>query len=240
MNNKQIHLVTFSNKEPFITGQKKLNSTYKNAKISTHTMWNNIDIEHTEFYKININFFTKYKNIGFGLFIWKPFIIYQKLLEIPDGDYIYYQDSSRYDFSGLDMDITPVCDFMEQNNIQLLPGFIINKPNYSLIKKECLEYMGYSEDQNFLNSDHYQTSPMIFKKTTDTTNFIKEWLEFCQIPQCIVKNTKFHQCDQAIMNILLDKYNFKGLLETTDKNESKLYSAYWKKMLKYIENNKIH
>lgn len=175
----------------------------------------------------NINIFEKYKSIGFGLFIWKPYIILEKLNEIDFGEFIYYQDSSRYDFTGIEQNIHPICEYMNLNSIELLPGF--------LIKPECLKYMGYENNEDFLNSFHYQTSPMILKKTNKTVEFITEWLKYCKIPECIVKNVPYHQCDQAISNILLDKYNFKGIIHTDNKNVSKKYSIHWNKLLEYIK-----
>lgn len=230
----KIHMITFANKEPFISGQKKLDATYKNAGISTHTMWNQYSIYETDFYAQNANIIEKYKSIGFGLFIWKPYIILEKLNEIDFGEFIYYQDSSRYDFTGLEQNIQPVCEYMNSNSIELLPGFMINICNKFLIKPECIKYMGYENNQNFLNSLHYQTSPMILKKTHRTLKFIGEWLKYCKIPKCIVKNVPYHQCDQAILNILLDKYNFKGLISSDNKLESKKYSVYWNKLLEHI------
>jgi hypothetical protein len=230
-----IHLITFANKEPFIQSQKILDKTYSKCGISTHTMWNRDQISNTDFYKKNQIIFEKYRTIGFGLYMWKPYIIYEKIKTIEEGEFIYYQDSSRYDFTGLEKDIMPVCEYMDKNNIELIPGAKLNKQNRYLIKGECLNYMGCN-DENFLNCNHYQTSPMLFKKTANTINFIKEWLDYCQIPQCIVKNTETHQCDQAILNILLYKYGYEGLIYIEDKNESKKYSVYWKLLLEYIEN----
>lgn len=217
----KIHLITFANKQPFINSQKILDSSHKNSNIMTHTMWNKHDIYKTNFYEKNKNIFERYRSIGFGLFIWKPFIIYEKLNEIEDGEFIYYQDSSQYDYSGLNKDFNIICDFMNNNNIELLPGFQINTINKLLIKEECLKYLNYDKNEEFLNKNHYHTSPLLFKKTSNTVNFIKEWLEYCQVPECIIKNTKFHQCDQAIFNILLDKYNFNGILFSDSKLESK-------------------
>lgn len=231
----KIHLITFANKEPFVTGQKKLDSTYKNGGITTHTMWDQYKIYNTEFYNQNSNIMEKYKSIGFGLFIWKPYIILEKLNEIDFGEFIYYQDSSRYDFAGIEQNIQPVCEYMNLNSIELLPGFLVNSCNKLLIKPECVRYMGYENNQDFLNSFHYQTSPMILKKTTKTLEFIGEWLKYCKIPECIIKNVPYHQCDQSILNILLDKYNYKGLIYTDDKSESKKYSIYWNKLLEYIK-----
>lgn len=237
-NNIKIHMITFANKEPFMSSQQILNSTYKNCGISSHTMWNAQQIYSTKFYEKNANIIEKYRTIGFGLYIWKPYIIYEKLKTIEFDEFIYYQDSSRYDSTGLTDNIIPVCEYMNSKNIELLPGFKVNKMNKYLIKNECLKYLKYDSNEKFLSSDHYHTSPMIFKKTPNTMKFIHEWLELCQIPECIVKNTPFHQCDQAILNILLDKYGYSGLIGTDDKELSKKYNLYWSMLLKYIQENK--
>lgn len=231
----KIHLITFANKDPFTKSQNILDSTYKNSRITSHTMWNQYGIYKSKLYEKNMHIFERYRSIGFGLFIWKPYIILEKLNEIEDGEFIYYQDSSQYDFSGLNFDFTKICEYMNKNNIDLLPGFQINTSNKFLIKEECLRYLNYDKNEEFLNKNHYHTSPLLFKKTPKTAKFIKEWEELCQVPQCIIKNTRFHQCDQAILNILLDKYNYKGLLYIDNKEESKKYSFYWKKLIEYID-----
>lgn len=236
MTNYNIHLITFANKEPFIKSQKILNSTYKNCGISTHTMWNQYLIYNSKFYHDNINIFEKYKSIGFGLFIWKPYIILEKMKQISNDEFIYYQDSSRYDFENLNIDFNKICDFMNKNNIDIIPGFEINCMNKLLIKEECLNYMQINNN-DFLNKYHIHTSPMIIKKTLKTLNFIEDWLKYCQIPECIIKNTNFHQCDQAIFNILLDKYNFKPILFSDNKEQSKKHTFFWKKIIEYIDNN---
>lgn len=237
-NEIKIHLITFANKEPFINSQKILDSTYKNCGIFSHTMWNANNIYQTDFYKKNSAIFEKYRTIGFGLYMWKPYIIYEKLKTIEFDEFIYYQDSSRYDFTGLTENIIPVCEYMNEKNIELLPGFKVNKMNKYLIKNECLKYLKYDSNENFLNSYHYHTCPMIFKKTINTMNFIYEWMELCQIPQCIIKNTPFHQCDQSILNILLDKYGYFGIVYTDNKELSKKYNLYWSMLLNHIRENK--
>jgi hypothetical protein len=234
----KIHLITFANKEPFIKSQKILDSSYKNANILSHTMWNQSMLTNTSFYVKNKYIFERYRTIGFGLYIWKPFIIFDKLNEIEEGEFIYYQDASQYDFEGLNIDFQIICQFMNTNNIELIPGFQINIDNKLLIKEECLKYLNYDKNENFLNKKHYHTSPLLFKKTSKTVDFIKNWLNLCQVPQCIIKNTRFHQCDQAIFNILLDVNNYQGLLFIDNKGESKKYSVYWKKLLEYIDKNK--
>lgn len=184
-------------------------------------------------------FFQKYEKIGFGLFIWKPYIIYQKMLETTNGEFICYQDSSQYDFEDFKNDLMPVCNFIKKNNIFFIPGFIINKPNKILISNECQKYMNVNNDLDFLNKLHIQTSPMIMMKNEKTMNMISEWLKYCQIPKCILKTSNTHQCDQVILNILLHKYNFKGILFMENKNESKKYTMFWNMLIGYINNGDL-
>jgi hypothetical protein len=63
-------------------------------------------------------------------------------------------------------------------------------------------------------------------------------MDLCQIPECIIKNVAYHQCDQSILNILLNKYGYYGLISTDEKDESKKYYLYWELLLKYIEADK--
>lgn len=226
MDNIKIHLITFANKEPFEKSQKILDSTYKIADITTHTMYRKKDIIDTKFYNKNLNIFTKYKTIGYGLYIWKPYLILKKLQEISDGEYLYYQDSSRYDFTGFTSSVHPIIEYMESNLIDLIPGFQINEINKNLIQPQCLEYMGYSDNKKFLSHRHYHTSPMFIKKTSKTLKFISKWLKYSQKPDCIIKKTPYHQCDQAILNILLWKYGYKGIYVDIEKLESKSYSKF--------------
>lgn len=230
----KIHLVTFANKEPFYKSQRILDQTFAKSNISTHTRWVPHMLTNTEFYEKNKYLFERYKSIGFGLFIWKPYIIYQKMLEIPDGEFVYYQDSSRYDFEGLNQDMMPICDYMIDSGIDLIPGFIVDKINKYLISNECAKYMGVFGDEVFMNKNHIQTSPIIIMKNDKTIGFIKEWLTYCQIHACILKTSNVHQCDQAVLNILMYKHGYQGIIFVEDKNDSKKYSLFWKMLFEHI------
>ena len=126
---------------------------------------------------------------------------------------------------------------MEKKDIELIPGFMILTSNQQLIQQSCINYMGYSGNNDFLNKRHIHTSPLFFKKTEKTVKFIEEWLYYCQIPKCLIKNKSFHQCDQAILNILLDKYNFFGILLCHNKLDSKSYKKYIELLLQKISND---
>lgn len=230
----KIHLVSFANKEPFYKSQGILDQTFARCNISTHTRWAPHMLKSTDFYKKNQYLFERYKSIGFGLFIWKPYIIYQKMLEISDGEFVYYQDSSRYDFDGLTQDMNPICDYMLDLGVDLIPGFKTDKMNKYLISNECAKYMNVYNDDIFMNMMHIQASQIIIMKNDKTMGFIKEWLDYCQIHTCILKTSNVHQCDQAVLNILMYKYGYQSLLSAKDKNDSKKYSLFWKMLFEHI------
>ena len=221
----KVHLVTFAHGPEYIKSQMVLNKTYKSANIETHTMWRARAIMNTNFYKSNKVIFSH--STGFGLWIWKPYIILEKLKQIPDNEYVYYQDSSKYDYSGFTKSINPIIDFMEKNNIDLLPGFMVYGLNKDSIQPECLNYMGANNDY-VLNHRLYQTSPLFIKKTEKTIQLIEEWLKYCTIPECIIRQSKkMHFYDQSILNVLLLKYNYKGVFcHNASKLQSKSYSFY--------------
>jgi len=222
----KVHLVTFANGDIYIKSQEILNETINIANIDTHTMWRDTDIIKTQFYKNNKDIFKN--TTGFGLWIWKPFIILEKLKEINDGDYVYYQDSSKYDLDGFKKSIRPIIEFMKNNNTDILPGLVTHNINKYLVQEECFKYMDADTDY-YKNHKHIQTSPLFVKKTDFSIKFIREWLNYCTVPVCIKKlNRKkcAHQYDQAIVNILLVKYKIKYINHECVKLLTKSYNYY--------------
>jgi hypothetical protein len=221
-----IHLVTFAHGSTYQRSQIFINRTYKDiGNINTHTQWNLENLSKTDFFKQNQDLF-KYK-VGSGLWSWKPFIILQKLNQINDGEFVLYLDSSKYDNLGFKFSVLPVINFMNHKSIDLLPGFMINVNNYELISPSCLNAMNANNDTIKFHK-HYHTSPLFIRKTPQTFNFIQEWLMWCQNKSCILKLTPYHQCDQAIFNILLIKYNFKSIFPNLSKDDSKMFNIYLK------------
>ena len=221
-----IHLVTFAHGSTYQRSQIFLNRTYKNiGNINTHTQWNLEQLSVTDFYKRNTDIFNF--KVGAGLWIWKPYIILERLKQIQDGEFIIYLDSSKYDNLGFKFSVLPVINFMNHKNIDLLPGLMINIKNHELITNQCFNEMNANLETYKLHN-HYHTSPLFIRKTPETIKFIEEWLFWCQNKNCIIKYKSFHQCDQAILNILLIKYNYKGIYKEFSKNDSKKFNLYLK------------
>lgn len=231
-----IYLVSYADKNPYTITQSNFTNTLDIAEIKEHSIWNKDKIrKEKDFYLKNKTLLDKKK--GSGLWIWKPYIILQKLKEIDYNDYVYYQDCSKYDTNGFKHSCKPVIQFMESNNLLIFPGLTpgnINKHHTSI---QCLRHMG-ARNKKFLLKKIFHTSPLFIKKTDFTIKFIEEWLHFCCIPVCITRfiwKNGSHCCDQSILNILLFKYNIKGLNYITDKNNTKSHNFY----LELFSNNLI-
>lgn len=123
---------------------------------------------------------------------------------------------------------------MINSGIDLIPGFVVDKINKYLTSNECAKYMDVFGDDSFMNKQHIQTSPMMIIKNDKTMGFIKEWLSYCHIHTCILKTSNVHQCDQAVLNILMYKHGYQGLIFVEDKNDSKKYSSFWKMLFEQI------
>lgn len=243
----KIYLVTFAEGELYTKSQFNLDKTLKIANIYEHIIWNFKKIKQTDFYKKNKKLLDN--KLGFGYWSWKPYIILEQLKKINKKDILLYMDASRYDTDGFKNSCLGVIDFINKNNIDLLPGFETNYKNYQMIKKTCLDFFKL-DINNFKQLNNIFTSPMFLKKTDFTIKFIKEWMENCLIEENVSYKDlsdiggKVHIYDQAVLNCLLYKYKVRSFKPNTkDENEFRkhtYYFNYYKKLINNVDtrNNK--
>lgn len=154
---------------------------------------------------------------GGGYWLWKPYIINETLKKINYGDIIFYMDSKYYfieKFRNLYL------NYMENNDLIVWK----NKPNEPVfyMKNFCkmdviLKYN--MANKVFLeNCEDCWAGALIVKKTKNTVNYIKEWLDMCCVYENISdsksknKNADIfieHRHDQSLLSIILHKYNIK-------------------------------
>ena len=228
----KIYLVTFANGNLYEESQKNLNNTLSIAEIDEHIKWNLDKLKSTNFYLENKKLLDI--ELGHGYWAWKPYIILEQLNKINNQDVLIYMDASRYETDGFKNSCKNVINFMNNNNIDIIPGFENNNKNDIMIKNACLKFFNLEKDNNFLNKINIFTSPMFLKKTNFTLKFIKEWMDNCLIENIIsyedlsYKNGKIHIYDQAILNCLLYKYkinSYKPLIK--DENEFRKFTYYF-------------
>jgi hypothetical protein len=179
-------------------------------------IFNKTDIDN-EFLKKNERILSLQK--GGGYWLWKPYIIYNFLLKMNENDVVFYLDSKYYfieTFKNL------YDDHMIKNDMLVFK----NKPNeqYYLMKNWCKmdviqKYNIYNEVFNENVNDCW-AGAILIKKTPNTINYIKQWLDMASIyeditdsPSILKNDDAFieHRHDQSLLNIVLIKNNIKTI-----------------------------
>jgi hypothetical protein len=158
------------------------------------------------FWAFNQEIFTQDR--GYGYWLWKPYFIYLNLLQMKEGDILFYTDAgvefvNQVDkvLSHMDSDV-----FLFGNNYE----------HDHWCKATINDII---TDNTYLGTKQVQASAMIFKVTTATRTFVKEWLTWCQMPgfiddsntSVLPNNNEFHEHrhDQAILTCVAFNFGIK-------------------------------
>ena len=135
--------------------------------------------------------------IGSGLYVWKPYILLQTLHKIKDGDFIVYNDCSRNHISGFTTSVAPIINHMISYDVDMVSGPLLTSvKNWEVVRDGVItmivdELNGASSEPDIQidkvsNHGHFQTAPMILRKTEATLKFVTTWLQYCIKPECII------------------------------------------------------
>jgi hypothetical protein len=163
---------------------------------------------------IDFNFYFDNRDVfsidkGYGLYIWKPYIINDMLNNVNDGDIVVYSDAGVEFINN----VSHVIDRMDQDIF--LFGNMFEHIDWC--KMECLEMMGMNAPRVY-EGKQVQASVIFIRVSPFSRRFIKEWLLWCQMPGCIdneldpsiqIPTFKEHRWDQAILTNLAIKHNIK-------------------------------
>lgn len=180
----------------------------KRGKIDEVFEYSPKDIDKN-FYEMNKNIFSIQK--GYGLYIWKPYIVNKTMEKIKYGDIILYMDVG----ASLVKDFRSVAHLLEEQDIWCCELPLIEK---QFTKKEALIDMdAYRE--SIYESNQIHASYFAIKKNIQTEKFCKEWLQYAQNIEIlddreytdqVFSELKFHthRCDQSIFSVLCKKYGY--------------------------------
>jgi hypothetical protein len=167
--------------------------------------------------------FLKTARRGYGFWIWKPYIIYEQLLKMDDGDILVYGDTGN-SVTGFPKEFLMAILDVDQS------GLIADQHNRlgAHCKKDVLRRMG-------VNPEEYRYRPVaeanriVIKNTPIMRLAIKEWYEAC----CDYRNIDeseseepnfpefvFHRWDQSVFAVVFNKYegelvDFGGIWDAT-------------------------
>ena len=238
---RNVHLVIYSNNEPFNTTKRITIESVKNFSD------NNIVIHDYNFEKIKaMDWFkeiaslpeihtdspTFYSGRRDGYYnSWKAFIIKDVYDTMQDDDILYYVDSSQHFRTGFTENIDRLCEIAyDKHFIAGSIGSDSRNNEYRVCDNLSVWDKIYPNNDNrkYLTKMHVLNAWFILRKNKTNTSFINEWAYFTSYKDNELIHplvTYHHTGDQSIFNILVLKYKYlvfhrKDIIHCDNKNKN--------------------
>jgi hypothetical protein len=171
------------------------------------------------FYSQHIAFISSHPR-GLGYWIWKPFLIQQRLLAMPENDVLVYADGGC-EFTGVNrgflLDLFPASSDLDLTAIVLESEHKARR----WTTKFCLSHIPGSA--HFLDLPQICATIIFFRNTPNTRAFASEWLNLCSAENYGLLIDRDHQNedavfaehrhDQSIFNLLLRHFADHGFIK---------------------------
>jgi hypothetical protein len=219
------HFITFATPDFMTYAEENVKSALEIGGFDTAKIYTMDDID-PYFKQQNANLF-KYKRLC-RYAVWKPYIIFKKLLEIDENDILCYNDSKYLWLTNVRNMETQI---LSNKNI----GVYINKPNggnhveKQWTKGDAFLLMNIPNNNfgyNIQNSVQVWSGFILLRKSFNPLRFVSEWLTYNQdyriatdSPSVIIKNDPSfieNRHDQTILSLLCKKWGVQ--MHMIDKN----------------------
>lgn len=203
-----IHGITYSD-EKMLQSQELCERSMEKNGVQEITRYRSGDFEPW-LVEYNKDIFTGGRGAG-CFWIFKPYFIYKKILQLEDGDILIYSDA------GIEW-ISPVYEIinrMDEDIFFFTNGF----PHAEWCKWDCINsILGDKEVAlRLFKYKQIQASVIFFRVNQKTRYFVKEWLLYCQMPGFIDDSPSKlpnystfaeHRHDQAILTCVAIKHGY--------------------------------
>ena len=180
----KVHLITFATGEFSSAQQRLAHSALEFGRIDFVCTFSPEDIQHTTFYTTHRGILDAPR--GAGYWLWKPFLILEKLTALADGDFVIYLDCGRRNGYRFLRAVDPLLEWAETFGDGAMPG--VSVPHYGSnaewTKRDCFVYMD-CDNERFWQHPQIQGTCSVWKKTRATTDFIARWLRYCCDPRIL-------------------------------------------------------
>ena len=219
------HFITFATPDHMSFAQENVKSALTVGGFDTAKIYTMDDID--DYYKVKNSHLLKHQRLA-GYAVWKPYIIFKRLLEIDENDILCYNDS-KYIW------LTSVGNMENQLLSDKNIGVYLNKPNSGTYiekqwtKGDAFLLMNIPNNQfgyNVKNSCQVWSGFILLRKGFNPIRFIGEWLTYNQdyristdTPSSMVPNDPIfteNRHDQTILSLLCKKWGIQ--MHTIDKN----------------------
>ncbi|WP_304617360.1 hypothetical protein [Paracoccus sp. (in: a-proteobacteria)] len=152
---------------------------------------------------------------GAGYWLWKPWIILQKLRECGPDDIVIYNDAGRYEkgafrqFPSFPHAAVELCAMTPNRFIHGFIGAWQVQGEYT--KRDAFVLMGADTDE-MLRAAQVCAGPLLFMPSEASFAFLEKWVEFCRDPRALTDQPdelapthpqfRDHRHDQSIGSIL--------------------------------------
>jgi hypothetical protein len=175
----RVHLVTYGTAR-FWHRQRILGwSARAHGVADTVTHWNPARLRHHGFDQLAPEISLHER--GSGFWSWKPYIIHQALMNVPDGDVVFYCDvGRRFPFKILDRPLAPFLEWMQKSEQSFMPGLRITwrGPLSVWTKRDAFVLTGNDAEPAW-NAPTIQASFSLWKAGNASVDFISRWLKLC-------------------------------------------------------------
>ncbi len=211
-----IYLVNFAN-EDYRQQQKDCTRTaLKYGKVDKVIEYTEHDLD-SEY--INSNIRIAYIKRGFGLWLWKPYLILKTIDSLHPGDIIVYADAGISFVNS----ITHLIPFLDKANNDIL---VFDYPllNVDWTKAEAFKYANFTPESN---TRQIYGGFIILKVSDKSRTIVSEWYELCRderilSPKIFDKSLseqpffKAHREDQSVLTIVAYKNGVSALPDPSD------------------------
>jgi hypothetical protein len=173
--------------------------------------WDREELKTTQFYRDNREILDQPR--GAGYWLWKPYIIRERLREIPEGDILMYLDAG----ARIIADPTPLFEIAERVEIMVFAGHYAGRDGVPYrcaqwTKRDCFVLMG-CDSPEYHEARMLDASILLVKNGPRAVEFIDEWLRYASIPEIVTDQPNTcglpnlegfvdHRHDQSIMSVL--------------------------------------
>lgn len=196
-------------------GNRIINQAKRTELFDEYKLYTDNDLKNDkQFWEKHGNFIIKNKK-GFGLWLWKPYIIKKSMDTLKDGDILLYLDA------GIEIDFRKK-QFLRKKFEIVKKDYIIGTkalnrfgPEKKWCKMDLILHLD-TLDNKYLNTQQRQGGTNMFLVCEKTRNFVKEWYNIACNYHLLndspsknknLKCFKEHRHDQSIFSLLSKKYN---------------------------------
>ena len=211
-----IHLCNYAHKRYTCSQRHNTQSGMTNGGISNTFEWG-YDHLGNDFKEKNKEILAIEK--GAGLWVWKPYIIWQSLKLIGDRDFLFYSDSGIVFLKNL----SPLAKICAERTSGIM-SFHMEKLNNGNLNVEAgqtkrdIFILCHCDNEEVKTGRPKLASYSMWRKTQAALDFLQEWMYHVEDIRCIgegksvlgEEDPRFitHRHDQSVYSTLINKYKF--------------------------------